>query len=212
MGNFHSNWYSTPVGMQDLVDRVVRESQKVGDVYVVMCSAGCDGTETSQTIRAYHSVIVDVFGESTLNDIVGFEYHIGLAPSTPETLVPDVRVIGGFVSVPKMPGLPVYNPGLKTLKWMLIGKIEIPEDHLGDALLTLQKFAVSTFASLTQSSKTWSDSVNCQQYCCLFVDNLLGGNVPYPFSVIGHDSLPEWFRGYEPFPINMAIKYLTCTH
>lgn len=164
-----------------VVVRAVRESEKVGDVYVVMYSAGCDGTETSQTIRAHHSVLIDVYGESTLNDMVGFEFHIGLAtPSTPEvTNVPDVQIMGGFVNVPKTPGLPVaHNPDLKTLKWMLIGKVELPETLLEQALGDLQRFAVNTFNSLTQYGKTWSDSVNCQQYCRLFVDKLLGGAIP----------------------------------
>jgi hypothetical protein len=109
---------------------VLYESEKIGDVYVVMYSAGCDGTETSQTIRAHHSVIIDVYGESTLNGIVGFEFHMGFAtPSTLEvTNAPDVRIMGGFISIPKTPGLPVaHNPNLKTLKWMLIGKVGLPE-------------------------------------------------------------------------------------
>lgn len=77
---------------------------------------------------------------------------------------------------------------------MLIGKIEIPEDHLGDALLALQKFAVSTFTSLTQSSKTWSDSVNCQQYCRLFVDKLLGGN---------YNLIIGWHKLFGVIPLGM---------
>eukprot|EP01127_Copromyxa_protea_P014875 TRINITY_DN420_c0_g1_i1.p1 TRINITY_DN420_c0_g1~~TRINITY_DN420_c0_g1_i1.p1 ORF type:complete len:133 (-),score=7.86 TRINITY_DN420_c0_g1_i1:357-722(-) len=114
---------------QDLseVVRDIREPEKVGEVYVVMYSAGCTGTETSQAIRAHHSVIVDIYGESSLTDIVGFEFHLGLAaPSTPEvTSVPDVRVMGGFVSVPKLTGLPVlHNPDLKSLKSVLIGKCD----------------------------------------------------------------------------------------
>jgi hypothetical protein len=53
------------------------EPEKVGDVHVVMYSAGCE--ETTQMIRAHHSVIVDIYGESTLQEIVGYEFYIGLA-------------------------------------------------------------------------------------------------------------------------------------
>jgi hypothetical protein len=198
-----------------VVVREIAEPERVGDVYVVMYSAGCEGTETTQMIRAHHSVIVDMYGESTLQEIVGYEFHIGLAaPSTPEvTRVPDVRILGDFVRVPKQAGLSVpHNPNLKSLKWILLVKIELPKDHLGDAEKELQRFAVTVFDSLTHNGLTWSDSVNCQQYCRLFVEQLLGGSIPYPFSVIGHNSLPDWFRGYEPFAINMAIEYLTCAH
>jgi hypothetical protein len=157
------------------------DTEKVGEVYVVMYSAGCEGTETTQTIRAHHSVVVDIYGESTLHDIVGYE------------------------SV-------THNPDLKSLKWILLGKIDLPKEQLGQAEKELQRFAVTVFGSLTQNGRTWSDAVNCQQYCRLFVEQLLGCSVPYLFSVIGLNSLPEWLRGYEPFAINVAIQYLTCAH
>jgi hypothetical protein len=185
---------------QDLEEIVhaVADTEKVGEVYVVMYSAGCEGTETTQTIRAHHSVVVDIYGESTLHDIVGYEFHIGLAgASNPEaTRVPDVRILGGFVRVPKQSGLSVtHNLDLKSLKWILLGKIDLPKEQLGQAVLALQQFAVDVFTSLTRNGRTWSDSVNCQQYCRLFVEQLLGSLVPYPFSVIGLNSLPEWLRG-----------------
>jgi hypothetical protein len=142
----------------------VVDIEKVREVYVVMYSAGCKGTETTQQIHAHYSVIVDIYSESTLEEIVGYEFHIGLSiPSTSEVMhVPDVCIMGGCARVPKQSGLLTHNSGLKSLKWILLGKIELPKDHLGDAEKELQRFAVTVFGLLTQNRRTWSDLVNCQ--------------------------------------------------
>jgi hypothetical protein len=82
-----------------------------------------------------------MYGESTLQEIVGYEFHIGLAgPSNPGvTRVPDVHILGGFIRVPKQSGLSVtYNPDLKLLKWILLNKIELSKEQLGQAVLALQ--------------------------------------------------------------------------
>jgi hypothetical protein len=79
----------------------------------------------------------------------------------------------------------------------------------GITALCLERFPQSY---TKETELTWSVQINCQQWCHLFVEHLCRGEILYPFSVIGHDSLPSFFEGYEPFMIDTAIQVLIYAH
>lgn len=211
MGGVHCSSF---VGMQDLSpQRTIKDRQKVGMVYAVMYSARA---EASPRKYAQPSVLVDLYGESTVDELAGYEFTTALGAS-PD--VHDVTLLGGFVSTPKRPGIPIaHNPDLQTLKWMQVGKLELPSLETNwfagqprTLMYALEEFSLGIFKSLTLNRKAWSDSVNSHQFSSQFFNKLLDdGPATYPFTpTVERATLQEWFRSFEPFTLEAAQKSIT---
>ena len=54
--------------------------QRQGYVYLVAYKAGSDHSDSSQKLRAHHSVLIDIWGESSGQETTGLEAHLGVRP------------------------------------------------------------------------------------------------------------------------------------
>eukprot|EP01129_Flabellula_baltica_P005223 TRINITY_DN1874_c0_g1_i6.p1 TRINITY_DN1874_c0_g1~~TRINITY_DN1874_c0_g1_i6.p1 ORF type:complete len:181 (+),score=34.50 TRINITY_DN1874_c0_g1_i6:227-769(+) len=61
------------------------DNTKVGDIYLLGYNAGSGMTEETQAKRFHYSVVIDIAGESTSENIIGLELHLGADERTKDT-------------------------------------------------------------------------------------------------------------------------------
>eukprot|EP01127_Copromyxa_protea_P002641 TRINITY_DN1257_c0_g1_i2.p1 TRINITY_DN1257_c0_g1~~TRINITY_DN1257_c0_g1_i2.p1 ORF type:complete len:213 (+),score=27.62 TRINITY_DN1257_c0_g1_i2:54-641(+) len=167
----------------------VLDEQRQGHVYVLAYNCGSDQTQSSLQLRAHHSVLIDIWGETTPNEFKGFEIHIGVKPDQTMVVLLNERSIS------------VAHP--KVLAVTCVGRLHSSDDPaFWKAKLEIEARKVFDEMVTQLGSKNWSAALNCQTFAKRLVQHLAGQTV-YPYDVIGDGS--TILGRFEPFAVDVAL-------
>ncbi len=141
-------------------NKVPTDSAKVGDIYLVaynqlpnlpvdLC------TEDIRQKRGHHSIIIDVYGESDENSVIGTEIHLGVEKDSMATFC---------IGLPTRHGVEVR----RLILCKKLGKIQnIGDRRLSDWAWALHIEARRIYQKMVDEqggSNKWSAKLNSQQY------------------------------------------------